>query len=93
MLRVFQLCVALLTVSNAFRGTISRAQLKSCNIAMALNRDDDITPKLVRDDMIQPMQRGKITFLILSTASHVYRDADLIFKYLTYLLVVIFLFE
>ena len=62
MLRVFQLCVALLTVSNAFRGTVSRAQLKSCNIAMALNRDDDITPKLARDGMIQPMQRGKISF-------------------------------
>ena len=59
MLRVFQLCVALLTVSNAFQGTISRAQLKSCTIAMALNRDDDNTPKLVRNDMIQPMQRGK----------------------------------
>jgi hypothetical protein len=62
MSRISQILVAVLTVCNAFQSSVNRASLMTKSMSMALNGNENNVPKSMRDDLVQPMNRGKILF-------------------------------
>ena len=62
MSRITQILVAVLTVCNAFQTSVKRVPMAKF-MSMALNGNENNVPKLLRDDLIQPMNRGKIIVL------------------------------
>lgn len=55
MLKFIQLFVGILSICNAFQGSFSNVAMKS---SLRMSNDDNNIPKLARDTMKQPMQRG-----------------------------------
>jgi hypothetical protein len=64
MLQITQCLIATLTLCNAFQGNFNRFTVKS-SMQMTSN-DEKNVPKLARDDMIQPMQKGSCNLRLLS---------------------------
>ena len=59
MLKAIQLFIAILTACDAFQGSFYKATIKSSSLRMAIDDNENNVPRLARDSMMQPMQRGK----------------------------------
>jgi hypothetical protein len=60
MSRISQILVAVLTVCNAFQSSFNKGHLMTKSMSMSLNGNENNVPKSLRDDLVQPMNRGKI---------------------------------
>lgn len=62
MLKIVQLFIGILTVCDAFQGSYFKVTMKNSFLKMSVDDDEKNVPRLARDSMMQPMQRGKVSY-------------------------------